>query len=87
MNEQDRLEVVARLNALRRLMTNVLAIIAGEQRGRAQLEQLLEEIEAVQDQEEDPGVDPSLAFTIQTKTDDEMKSILSAALERARSSS
>ena len=56
-NERDRLEIVARLNALRRLMTNVLAIMAGEERGRAQLERLLEEIEAVQDQEEDLVVD------------------------------
>ncbi|HVK93081.1 MAG TPA: hypothetical protein VM468_17040 [Mycoplana sp.] len=87
MNEKDRLEVVSRLNALRRLMINALAVMAGEERGRAQLEHLLEEIESVQDQEEDPGIDPSLAFTIQTKTDGEMKSILSAALERARSSS
>ncbi len=72
-----------RLNAHRKLFIALSAFIAESAEGRAFLERLGRDSETVSDHEEDPGVEPDDGFAIQQIADDEMQSIVKAALSRA----
>jgi hypothetical protein len=77
----DHLE--GRLNAHRKLFIALSAFIAASSEGRAFLERLAEDSETVSDHEEDPGIEPDNGFAMQQIADDEMQSIVKAALSRA----
>ncbi len=76
----DHLE--GRLNAHRKLFVALTAFIAESAEGRAFLERLSQDSETVADHEEDPGIEPDGSFAIQQIADDEMQSIVKAALSR-----
>jgi hypothetical protein len=71
-----------RLNAHRKLFIALSAFIAASGEGRAFLERLASENETVSDHEEDPGIEPDDGFAIQQIADDEVQSIVKAALSR-----
>jgi len=71
-----------RLNAHRKLFIALTAFIAATAEGRAFLVRLAEDSETVSDHEEDPGIEPDDGFAIQQIADDEMQSIVKAALSR-----
>lgn len=73
-----------RLNAHRKLFIALTAFIAQSAEGRAFLERLSADSETVADHEEDPGVEPDDSFAIQQIADDEMQSIIKAALSRVQ---
>jgi hypothetical protein len=71
-----------RLNAHRKLFIALTAFIAATAEGREFLERLGQDNETVSDHEEDPGIEPDEGFAIQQIADDEMQSIVKAALSR-----
>lgn len=80
----DALDFEARLNAHRKLLLQILTMLAGDARFAAMLKQYRDETENVQDHQEDPGVvEPDPAFAIKGRAHEELQAILSAALVRA----
>lgn len=80
----DALDFEARLNAHRKLLLQILTMLAGDARFAAMLQQYRDETENVQDHQEDPGVvDPDPAFAIKGRSHEELQALLSAALVRA----
>lgn len=80
----DALEFEARLNAYRKLLLQILTMLAGDPRFAAMLEQYRSETENVQDHQEDPGVvEPDPAFAIKGRAHEELQALLAAALVRA----
>ncbi|WP_275783820.1 hypothetical protein [Pararhizobium gei] len=72
-----------RLNGHRKLFVALAAFIARTDEGRTFLDTLARDSEMVSDHEEDPGVMPNEGFAMQQIADDEMRSIVFAALSRA----
>ena len=80
----DALDFEARLNAHRKLLLQILTMLAGDARFAAMLQQYRDETENVQDHQEDPGVvEPDPAFAIKGRSHEELQALLSAALVRA----
>lgn len=80
----DALDFEARLNAHRKLLLQILTMLAGDARFAAMLQQYRDETENVQDHQEDPGVvEPDPAFAIKGRSHGELQALLSAALVRA----
>lgn len=74
----------ARLNGHRKLFIALTAFIAESSEGRAFLDRLARETETVVDHEEDPGIVPDDGFALQAGADEEMRSIVKAALSRSQ---
>ncbi|MDX3926818.1 MAG: hypothetical protein QHC90_13570 [Shinella sp.] len=74
--------IEGRLNAHRRLMVSLFSVIAGIPAAREALSAMIRENEIVSDHEEDPGIEPDEAFAAQQVADDEIRAILSAAMDR-----
>lgn len=77
-------QLEGRLNAHRKLLLALTAFIADGVEGRAFLERLRRDAETVSDHEEDPGVEPNGSFATQQIADDEVESIVNAALLRVQ---
>ena len=77
-------QLEGRLNAHRKLLVALTAFIGESVEGRAFLERMLRDSEIVADHEEDPGVEPDRSFATQQITDEEIQSIVMAALSRVR---
>ncbi|WP_426235300.1 hypothetical protein [Pararhizobium sp. DWP1-1-3] len=77
-------QLEGRLNAHRKLLLALTAFLAGGVEGRAFLERLRRDAETVSDHEEDPGVEPNGNFATQRIADDEIESIVAAALLRVQ---
>ena len=73
----------ARLNGHRKLFIALTAFIAESSEGRAFLDRLARETETVV-HEEDPGIVPDDGFALQAGADEEMRSIVKAALSRSQ---
>ncbi|MDQ0321186.1 osmotically-inducible protein OsmY [Pararhizobium capsulatum DSM 1112] len=76
-------QIDGRLNAHRRLFVALVAYIARDAKGREFLEELVRDTEIVSDHEEDPGIEPDEGFAGQQIGDEEIQSIVRAALSRA----
>lgn len=80
----DGMALEARVNAHRKLLLQILTMLAGDQRFAALLERYRAETENVQDHQEDPGVvEPDPAFAIKGRSHEELQAILAAAMVRA----
>lgn len=80
----DAMALEARLNAHRKLLLQILTMLAGDDRFAGLLERYRSETENVQDHQEDPGVvEPDPAFAIKGRSHEELQAILAAALVRA----
>ena len=77
-------QLEGRLNAHRKLLLALTAFLADGVEGRAFLERLRRDAETVSDHEEDPGVEPNGSFATQQIADDEVESIVTAALLRVQ---
>ena len=71
-----------RINAHRRLLVELISVVAAIPEARAALVAIAGASETVLDHEEDPGVEPDPAFAAQQIADDEIRAILSAAMAR-----
>ena len=71
-----------RINAHRRLLVELISVVAGIPQAREALIAMARENETVLDHEEDPGVEPDAAFAAQQVADDEIRAILKAAMAR-----
>lgn len=71
-----------RINAHRRLLVELLSVVAAIPAAREALVAMARDTETVADHEEDPGVEPDAAFAAQQIADDEIRSILKAAMAR-----
>ena len=76
-------EFEARLNAHRKLLVEVLTLLASRPEFADTLLRYRDETRSVQDHQEDPGVEPDPMFAIKGKSMDELQSMLNAALVRA----
>ncbi|KQY05112.1 hypothetical protein ASD36_11740 [Rhizobium sp. Root1334] len=84
MRNQSPEQLEGRLNAHRKLLVALAAFIADGAEGRAFVERLRRDAETVLDHEEDPGVEPNGSFATQQIADDELQSIVTAALLRVQ---
>ncbi|MFP5076681.1 hypothetical protein ACLE20_05190 [Rhizobium sp. YIM 134829] len=73
----------ARLNAYRRLFIGLFTHLAEREDGRTLISAILADTETVADHEEDPGVLPDVGFAEQEIANEEIQSVLKAALTRA----
>lgn len=71
-----------RINAHRRLLVEVVAVLAAIPEAREALVAMARDAETVIDHEEDPGIEPDVAFAAQQIADDEIRAILNAAMAR-----
>jgi hypothetical protein len=71
-----------RINAHRRLLVELVSVLAGIPEAREALVGMARDNETVVDHEEDPGSDPDPAFAAQQIADDELRAILKAAMAR-----
>jgi hypothetical protein len=71
-----------RINAHRRLLVELISVVATIPEARARLLAMARENETVADHEEDPGIEPDAAFAAQQIADDEIRAILNAAMAR-----
>lgn len=71
-----------RINAHRRLLVELLSVIAAIPEARETLVAMARDNETVSDHEEDPGIEPDAAFAAQQIADDEIRAILKAAMAR-----
>jgi hypothetical protein len=71
-----------RINAHRRLLVELISVVAAIPEARATLLAMARENETVADHEEDPGIEPDAAFAAQQIADDEIRAILNAAMAR-----
>lgn len=76
-------EFEARLNAHRKILVEVLTLLAGNPEFAEALLRYREETALPQDHQEDPGVEPDPMFALKGKSTDELQAMLSAALIRA----
>jgi hypothetical protein len=76
-------EFEARLNAHRKLLVQILTMLANDPAYAEMLERYKLDTENVQDFQEDPGVEPDPAFAVRGKAVEELQAMLSAALVRA----
>jgi hypothetical protein len=84
MNQPSPEQLEGKFNAHRKLFIALMAFIAQSAEGRAFLDQLGRDSESVSDHEEDPGIEPDGGFAAQQIADDEIQSIVKAALSRAQ---
>jgi hypothetical protein len=71
-----------RINAHRRLLVELLSVVAAIPETRAALLAMARDNETVSDHEEDPGIEPDAAFAAQQIADDEIRAILQSAMAR-----
>ena len=71
-----------RINAHRRLLVELISVVASIPEARAVLMAMARDNETVIDHEEDPGIEPDAAFAAQQIADDELRGILKAAMAR-----
>lgn len=71
-----------RINAHRRLLVELISVVAGIPAAREALVAMARDSETVIDHEEDPGIEPDAAFAAQQIADDELRAILKAAVAR-----
>ena len=71
-----------RINAHRRLLVELVAVLAAIPEAREALVAMARDAETVIDHEEDPGIEPDVAFAAQQIADDEIRAILNAAMAR-----
>jgi hypothetical protein len=71
-----------RINAHRRLLVELLSVVAAIPQARDALLAMARDNETVSDHEEDPGIEPDAAFAAQQIADDEIRAILKAAMAR-----
>ena len=71
-----------RINAHRRLLVELVAVLAAIPEARETLVAMARDTETVIDHEEDPGIEPDVAFAAQQIADDEIRAILNAAMAR-----
>ena len=71
-----------RINAHRRLLVELMSIVAAIPEAREALFAMARDNETVIDHEEDPGIEPDAAFAAQQIADDEIRAILKAAMDR-----
>lgn len=71
-----------RINAHRRLLVELLSVVAAIPAAREALLAMARDNETVADHEEDPGIEPDAAFAAQQIADDEIRAILTAAMAR-----
>ena len=71
-----------RINAHRRLLVELVAVLAALPEAREALVAMARDAETVIDHEEDPGIEPDVAFAAQQIADDEIRAILNAAMAR-----
>jgi len=71
-----------RINAHRRLLVELISVVAAIPEARAALVAMAQSTETVMDHEEDPGIEPDPAFAAQQIADDEIRGILTAAMAR-----
>ena len=76
-------EVEARLSAHRKLLVQILTMLASNPEFAEALERYQLETENVQDFQEDPGVEPDPAFAVRGKAIEELQAMITAALVRA----
>lgn len=84
MQQSSPHQLEARLNAHRKLFIALAAFLAESSEGRAFLNRLSRDTETVVDHEEDPGIVPDDGFALQAGADEEMRSIVKAALSRSQ---
>lgn len=82
MTTCDLAHLEGRINAHRRLLVELLSVVAALPEARDALVAMARENETVADHEEDPGLEPDAAFAAQQVADDEIRAILRAAMER-----
>jgi hypothetical protein len=70
------------INAHRRLLVELISVVAAIPEARAALVAMAQSTETVMDHEEDPGIEPDPAFAVQQIADDEIRGILAAAMAR-----
>jgi hypothetical protein len=75
-------QIEGRINAHRRLLVELLSVVAAIPEAREALVAMARDNETVSDHEEDPGVEPDAAFAAQQIADDEIRAILKAAMAR-----
>lgn len=80
-------EFEALLNAHRKLLVQILTMLAASPEYVRALERYRLDTENVQDFQEDPGVEPDPAFAVRAKAIAEVQTMLAAALVRANQSS
>jgi hypothetical protein len=71
-----------RINAHRRLLVELVSILGSIPEARDALIAMARDNETVVDHQEDPGVEPDIAFAAQQIADDEIRRILKAAIAR-----
>jgi hypothetical protein len=75
-------QIEGRINAHRRLLVELLSLVAAIPQARDALAAMARDNETVSDHEEDPGSEPDAAFAAQQIADDEIRAILTAAMAR-----
>ncbi|ANH04802.1 MULTISPECIES: hypothetical protein [Shinella] len=79
---QDSIHLEGRINAHRRLLVELISVVAAIPAAREALLAMARDNETVFDHEEDPGIEPDAAFAAQQIADDEIRAILEAAMAR-----
>ncbi|WP_234186117.1 hypothetical protein [Shinella sp. NM-101] len=82
MTLQNAAHLEGRINAHRRLLVELLSVVAAIPEAREALLAMARDNETVIDHEEDPGVEPDAAFAAQQIADDEIRAIVKAAMAR-----
>ncbi|WLS07792.1 hypothetical protein Q9314_16675 [Shinella sumterensis] len=78
----DTIHLEGRINAHRRLLVELISVMAAIPAAREALVAMARDNETVIDHEEDSGSDPDPAFAAQQIADDELRAILKAAMAR-----
>ncbi|MCJ8056162.1 hypothetical protein GB928_028545 [Shinella curvata] len=71
-----------RINAHRRLMVELVSLLGTIPEAQEALRAMARDNETVIDHQEDPGLEPDVAFAVQQIADDEIRGILKAAMTR-----
>jgi len=79
---ENAIHLEGRINAHRRLLVELVSVLAGIPEAREALVAMARDNETVVGHEEDPGSDPDPAFAAQQIADDELRAILKAAMAR-----
>ncbi|MDX3977213.1 hypothetical protein [Shinella sp.] len=82
MTIDNAVQLEGRINAHRRLLVELVSVVAAIPEARAALVSMARDSETVSDHEEDPGIEPDAAFAAQQIADDEIRAILKAAMAR-----
>lgn len=82
MTIDNSVHLEGRINAHRRLLVELVSVVAAIPEAHAALVAMARDNETVSDHEEDPGIEPDAAFAAQQIADDEIRAILKAAMAR-----